>query len=140
MGPDVAPARIVATNTATVLLVEDEAPVRQVLERQLRAAGHNITAAENGQEGAAILRGGLKPDVLVTDIVMPGTIQGVELAKIAKELVPGIQIVFVSGYPQDAATELSEWPVPTVTLQKPIPKKELLSAIQKSLQSSIPKA
>jgi signal transduction histidine kinase/CheY-like chemotaxis protein len=81
----------------TVLLVEDEAAVRTVFARGLERQGCIVTPAADAMAALALLRGGLNPDVMVSDVMMPG-IDGVELAIEAARLRPGLGIVLMSGY------------------------------------------
>lgn len=112
-----------------ILLVEDEISVLQVIENQLTAHGHRVHTATNGEEAAAMLRGGLKPDVLITDNIMPGTIQGVALIQIAFEHVRGVSTIMISGYPADARDQLEVNMSDTLVLTKPVKKADILQAI-----------
>ncbi|MEI6418608.1 MAG: response regulator [Sphingomonadales bacterium] len=91
------PTPAVAARPRTVLLVEDEPAVRQVFVRGLAKRGHEVASAGDGSEALALLQGGLTPDVLVSDVMMPG-MDGVELAMLASQIQPGIAIVLMSGY------------------------------------------
>ena len=81
-----------------VLLVEDEALIREVMAEMLCLAGYDVTATCTGDE-AAILLAEDWFDLLLTDITMPGQIDGFGLAEHARELHPGLPVVFVSGRP-----------------------------------------
>ncbi|MDJ0824981.1 MAG: CHASE domain-containing protein [Rhodobacter sp.] len=112
-----------------VLLCEDEPPVRQVLKRQLVSAGYQVTCTPDGEAALRKLRDGLRPDVLLTDVVMPGSVQGPDLVLAARKLVPGISTILISGYPRDAEEAASALPGDTVVLQKPVKKRDLLDTI-----------
>jgi CheY-like chemotaxis protein len=98
--PDRAPQR-----PRTVLLVEDQRAVRESVRQLLEALGHGVIEAGGGEEALAALRaaeGG--PDVLLTDVVMPG-MRGPELAAQVRALRPGIPVVFMSGFVEDKADD-----------------------------------
>ena len=82
-----------------VLLAEDEALLRVMAEEDLIEMGCTVHAASNGEAAYAVLESGAEFDVLVTDIRMPGAIDGWDLARRARALLPGIGIIYVSGYP-----------------------------------------
>ena len=82
----------------TVLLVEDDASVRRHVAALLEALGYRALVAENGAGALALLGGGAPVDVIFTDMVMPGGMNGRDLADAAERLRPGIKILFTSGY------------------------------------------
>ena len=86
----------------TILLVEDKDDVRQTVLRQLTALGYQVIEAGNAAETLALLEGGARPDLLLTDVVMPGGMDGYELAAMAVRRWPGLKILCTSGY-TDAA-------------------------------------
>lgn len=115
----------------SALIVEDEMEVRKILVKQIQASGVNIHQAGSGDEALKMLQEGLRPDILLTDIVMPGRLQGPELAVEARNIMPKIRVVFVSGYPHEASIHgngigendaLFVKPVETVTLVRTITK------------------
>ncbi len=79
-----------------VLFVEDEALIREITAEVLSYAGFDVTATCTGDE-AAILLAEDGFDLLLTDVNMPGQIDGIGLAEHARELHPGLPVVFVSG-------------------------------------------
>jgi CheY-like chemotaxis protein len=78
-----------------ILIIEDDASNRALLERILAAEGHSIIAADNGAVGLTELARN-EVDLVVTDIVMPG-IEGIEIIREIRRLLPGIKIIAVSG-------------------------------------------
>lgn len=119
--------------TARILLVEDEPPLRDVFARQLRAAGYDVTTANCGQDAETLLNTGLQPDLLLTDLVMPGQVQGYELAKRARARIPDIPVVLVSGYSDDALNCSDPWASSLTLLRKPVRRDKLLSTIKATL-------
>jgi two-component system cell cycle sensor histidine kinase/response regulator CckA len=82
----------------TVLVVEDEAPVRHLVTSTLQRAGYTVLSAEDATAALARLRGhGAPIDLLLTDVIMPGR-NGRELARDALEFQPGLPVLFMSGY------------------------------------------
>jgi DNA-binding NtrC family response regulator len=86
------PARI------AILVVEDEVLVRLFLADELRNAGFDVIESVSADEALAVLRSGTKISVLMTDVRMPGTMDGVALAKAVREEFPGIKILIASGH------------------------------------------
>ena len=90
--------QVPSTGTETILLVEDEAALRNVCRVYLESKGYTVLEAGNAKEAMKICRSYDRPiHVLITDIVMPG-LGGLELAKSALEMRPTLSVVLVSGY------------------------------------------
>lgn len=81
-----------------VLLVDDNDDVRESAVLLLEQAGYAVFAASNASHALQMLMEGLAPQVLVTDVVMPGNVDGLGLAQRAREILPSIRIILVSGY------------------------------------------
>jgi PAS domain S-box-containing protein len=102
----------------TILVVDDEAPVRVLLADALRRLGYHVLTAEDGKAGLALLREHLgEVRLLLTDMVMPGK-SGRELAREAQLLNPALPVLFMSGYPDRSMTESGQI-ARSAFLQKP---------------------
>ena len=96
--PGPIPERLCNVAQATVLVVEDDARVREVAADTLRDAGFQVVVARDGPEALALL-GRLEPvDLLFSDIVMPGGMTGIELAQAARRLRPDLPVLLATGY------------------------------------------
>ena len=84
-----------------VLVVEDDDAVRNLTVTRLTTLGFKIHEAPDGASAVKLLEGGLKVDLLFSDLVMPGGLTGYDVAKRAKEIDPGIRILLTSGYAED---------------------------------------
>ena len=116
-----------------VLLVEDEAPVRAFASRALRLRGYTVLEAENAEEALEKLRdSALAIDVFVTDVVMPG-MDGPSWVREALKSRPGVKVVFVSGYAEDALDKTSEEIPNSVFLPKPFSLSDLTATVQRQL-------
>ncbi|WP_447761278.1 response regulator [Sphingopyxis panaciterrae] len=82
----------------TILVVEDEFLIRFMLADSLRDLGYQVLEAANGEEGFDILSSGQAVDLLVTDVRMPGGIDGMELTRRSKSLVPGRPVIVCSAH------------------------------------------
>jgi len=116
--------------TETVLVVEDDPQVRQVTLKALRAAGYQVLAAGRGEEALALLRGHQgHVDLVVSDVVMPG-MSGREVADALRVLRPGLQVLFVSGYTQDAIAHHGVLEEGVELLEKPFTPATLLARVR----------
>ena len=84
--------------TPTVLVVEDDILVRMLMTDSLREADYKVIEASNGDQAIAILRSGTKVHVVLSDVRMPGSLDGVDLAKLVKAELPQVKFVLVSGH------------------------------------------
>lgn len=123
-------------SSAELMVVEDEADVRRVIVKQLKSAGYRVTEAPDGDTAFAMLSLDYQPRILITDIVMPGEMQGPELARRARKLHPHMHVIFVSGYPTEAAIHGNGLDPDEYQFVKPIDRDEFLAAIEKLLGSS----
>jgi CheY-like chemotaxis protein len=111
-----------------VLLVEDNDEVRMLTTSMLQDLGYTPVIARSGVEALAMLRAGEPIDMLLSDILMPRGINGVELAKEAIESRPHIKVLLTTGLP--AASHMQQFPV----LPKPFTNVELGMAIKQVMQ------
>jgi CheY-like chemotaxis protein len=111
-----------------VLLVEDEALVRLLAAEALRESGYSVVEAATGDEAAVLLLGPARFDLLLTDVRMPGVLDGLNVATKARERQPGIPILVVSGYSTGLARRFEELSPPSAFLQKPYHLDALLDA------------
>ncbi|HEY4123679.1 MAG TPA: CHASE3 domain-containing protein [Rhizomicrobium sp.] len=109
----------------TILVVEDDEGVRAAVVDMLSELGYSILKAANGEQALTILGSGATIDLLFTDVVMPGPIKTRELARRAQELHPGIQVLFTSGYTQNAIVHNGRLDDGVQLLSKPYRRDEL---------------
>ena len=122
------------TGAETILLVEDEAAVRALEGRVLRSLGYSVIEASSGDDGYAIvLREHLPLDILVTDVVLPGSMQGNQLADAARMVRPDLPILFVSGYARDAIVDSGRLRSGVNYLEKPFAPGDLARRVREIL-------
>jgi signal transduction histidine kinase len=122
--------------TERVLLVEDEALVRRAVARQLRSVGYTVDTAENGARALEIFETEGPFDLVVSDIVMPGPIQGPALAQRIRERQPGIAVIFISGYPRESALDGDKSLPGEARLMKPVSMSALTNTMRRVLDSA----
>jgi CheY-like chemotaxis protein len=85
-----------------VLAVDDNADVRAAVAAYLRELGYRVETAENAEMAMQKIRTPAKIDLLFTDVIMPGGINGKELAEAARQVRPDLKVLFTSGFPGDS--------------------------------------
>jgi CheY-like chemotaxis protein len=93
---------------ARILLVEDEMLVRELALEDLTEAGFDVSPASDGDRAMAILQADQAFDLLFTDIKMPSSINGHELAEQARRLIPDIKVIYASGLADIGAASENE--------------------------------
>jgi CheY-like chemotaxis protein len=112
-----------------VLLVEDDDDVRQALRRHLVELGYQVLEARDGDDARALLAAVPDIAVLVSDLVMPGELDGIGLADHARRTAPGIKIVLISGFARLSAAGV-DWFDERRVLRKPFGKDDLARALE----------
>jgi len=119
----------------TILMVEDHELVRTNVESLLRSLGYSVIHARDGREALDILRSSRPCDLLFTDLVMPGGVDGHQLAVAARTLRPDLPVLFTSGYGTETVrTNPNSRSIRT--LQKPYRRQNLADAIRDLLRLS----
>ena len=116
-----------------VLVVEDNPGMRRVVLRQLRELGYRALECDRAAAALEILQHEAI-DLVLTDIVMPGGIDGVELARFARERRPNLKIVLTSGFPQARVERNSDMNIGLRLLSKPYRREELAAALRAALR------
>ena len=116
---------------ARILIAEDDDSMRLFLARELERAGHQVSSVGDGIEAIPLLENS-EFDLLVADIVMP-EMDGLELARRAEKLCPGLKIIFITGFAAVAMNARNN-PMPgTTVLSKPFHLRQLVAEVDKAL-------
>ncbi|KRG43718.1 two-component system response regulator [Stenotrophomonas panacihumi] len=110
-----------------VLLVEDQEDLRELLADVIQGAGAEVRTAETANAAMALLREGYRCDVLFSDIHMPGTLSGADLASYVQRTLPEATVILASGHPR---FQLAPLPAGTLFLQKPFRLNQFMELIQ----------
>ena len=125
----------VTGGTEHVLVVEDDTMVREHLTTQLRDLGYRVTAAPDGPAALAMLQRLYDVDLLFTDIVMPGGMNGRQLADAAQSLRPGLRVLFTSGYAESAIVHHGRLDPGVALLSKPYRRLDLAAKVRSVLDA-----
>lgn len=120
--------------SARILVAEDQIEVLGVVVRALESAGYTVDAAANGDDALRQFRMAGQYDLLITDVVMPGELNGPALAKACREIREDLPIIFMSGYASEATVHGNGLRASDFRLMKPVPKTELLRAVRSCLE------
>ncbi len=125
----------VANQSRTILLVEDESFVRDVMDEVLQSVGYRVLKMQSAEEALEFYRNcGEKPDLLLTDVVMPGR-NGRDLARELRKQCPTMQTIFMSGYGESVALLGTERAANLFYLSKPFSISGLLRKVEEVFRS-----
>ncbi|HSA22208.1 MAG TPA: response regulator, partial [Myxococcota bacterium] len=116
-----------------VLLVEDDAVVREAGRRMLERLGYRVWSASSGEEALRlVVSGTCQAELLFSDVVMPG-LNGVELTQQLRAMIPGLKVVLTSGYAEEAVERLGERAPGALFLPKPYTAGSLAGKLREAL-------
>jgi signal transduction histidine kinase/ActR/RegA family two-component response regulator len=128
----------VSRGDGRVLLVEDNDDVRNTVRMILEGAGYTVQEAASGDIALTMLDDRCSGfDVVLTDMVMPGKLQGPDLVSVIRERCPDMPVVFMSGYPHEAIIQGSGIRRDDITLSKPMSKAKLLTALGQAIGAGL---
>ncbi|MCK1385768.1 PAS domain S-box protein [Bradyrhizobium sp. 21] len=134
VGEGVTPATIEGGHE-TILVVEDDRLVRDYVLAQLHSLGYVTLQAANAAEALAIVAAGKPFDLLFTDVIMPGKMNGRQLADELQRTRPDLRVVYTSGYTENAIIHHGRLDSGVLLLAKPYRKSDLARIIRKALQA-----
>ena len=121
----------------TVLVVDDNANLRRVAVRQLSSLGYRVLEAEDGPSALDILEKDSSVDLLLTDIIMPGGLNGVELGRKARQIRSKLKLIYMSGFPESAFGDRADLERDVILLRKPFRKVEIANRIREVLDANV---
>jgi CheY-like chemotaxis protein len=123
------------SRNATILVVEDDADIRELVEEILSEHGYHVLSAPDGMTALAILRRERQIDLLFTDIVMPGGLNGAQLADAAVRINPDIKVLLASGYANPSALGAIRLRHSRMFIPKPYRPRQLAARIDSLLDT-----
>ncbi|MGV7216327.1 AAA family ATPase [Bradyrhizobium sp. UFLA05-112] len=132
---DAAPRSELQRGNETILVVEDDELVRNYVVAQLKSFGYRTIAAANGPDALVLVNRGTAFDLLFTDVVMPGGMNGRELAEAVARQRPGLPVLYMSGYPEAAMMHDGRLDPGITLLSKPYRPADLARSIRQVLDS-----
>ncbi len=129
----------IAGGTETILVVEDDEGVRLTVVDMLADLGYRVVKAKDAQAALVVIESGVRIDLVFTDVVMPGPLRSTELAKKVHERLPGIAILFTSGYTDNAIVHGGRLDEGTHLLSKPYTREALARKIRHVLGERVKK-
>jgi PAS domain S-box-containing protein len=133
LAPEVATAPAVQGGHETILVVEDDKLVRDYVLTQLRSLGYVTLEAANAAEALAVIDAGDQFDLLFTDVIMPGAMNGRQLANEILKTMPDLKVLFTSGYTENAIIHHGRLDSGVLLLAKPYRKSDMAGMIRKAL-------
>lgn len=118
-----------------VLVIDDEPSVRSLVAELLREQGHTVRECPNGAAGLAVLQSDEPVDLLLTDVGLPGGMNGRQVADAARELRPGLRVLFITGYAANAVVGNGQLEPGMQVLTKPFEVDVLLARVAEMLSS-----
>ena len=119
----------------TILVVEDDAQLREAVVETLGGLGYRVLKAGDAQSALTVLESGVPVEMLFTDVVMPGPLRSPDLARQARLLQPDIEVLFTSGYTENAIVHGGRLDAGVALLSKPYRQEELAAKIRHMLNN-----
>ncbi len=119
----------------TILVVEDDPAVQAAVVNTLQTLGYRVLRANDAQAALNVLQSGVHLDLLFTDAVMPGPLRSPELARRARQIIPGIAVLFTSGYARNAVVHGGRLDPGVELLSKPYRQEDLARRIRHLLKN-----
>ncbi|HEY9580036.1 MAG TPA: ATP-binding protein [Rhizorhapis sp.] len=119
----------------TVLVIDDEATVRMLIVEVLEEAGYTAIEADDGPSGLKILQSDIQIDLLITDVGLPGGMNGRQIADAARESRPDLKVLFVTGYAENAAVGNGHLQPGMQVITKPFVMTDLANKISEMLET-----
>ncbi|QSB21830.1 PAS domain-containing protein [Pseudomonas sp. 15A4] len=130
-----------ATQTAsigeTILVVDDEPAVRMLVTEVLSELGYSVMEAADSASGLKLLRSDVRVDMLVTDVGLPGGMNGRQMADAARELRPGLRTLFITGYAESAAIGANQLAPGMHVLTKPFAIDTLAARVRELINTPV---
>jgi len=123
-------ASVQTTGVGTVLVVDDDEAVLETVKQTVADLGYRVLAAHNGQEALQVLKGSEKIDLLFSDIVMPGGLNGIQLAEEARRLQPALKVLLTSGHADAMLPDKGGLPEDFPVLGKPYRRDQLAAHLR----------
>ena len=123
----------IAGGKETILVAEDDEDVRAAVVDMLGGLGYRVLKAKDADSALSIIDSGIPIDMLFTDVVMPGTLKSAELARKARERIPGIAVLFTSGYTENSIVHGGRLDANVELLSKPYTVEALARKIRQVL-------
>ena len=120
----------------TVLIVDDEATIRHIVDEVLDELGYTVIGAADGAAGLKVLQSGAHIDLLITDVGLPNGMNGRQVADAARALRPGLRVLFITGFAENAAVGNGHLEAGMELLTKPFSLDALTTKVADMLQSN----
>jgi PAS domain S-box-containing protein len=127
------PIASILSGHETILVVEDDPLVREFVVAQLQSLGYKTIAAADGRDALALVERGVAFDLLFTDVIMPSGMNGRELSDQISKRLPGIKVLYTSGYTDNAIIHHGRLDEGVLLLSKPYRKSQLARMVRMAL-------
>jgi CheY-like chemotaxis protein len=125
-----------AARGKTILMVDDDDLVRMLVTASLTDLGYKMLEAANGKAAMSMMESGQKLDLLLTDIGLPGSMNGWQLADAMRALRPGLPVLFITGYNEAPEGKNAQLETGMAVIAKPFHMKTLTSEIRRIIARS----
>jgi PAS domain S-box-containing protein len=120
----------------TILVVDDEATIRHLIDEVLDEQGYTVIGAADGAAGIKVLQSGTRIDLLITDVGLPNGMNGRQVADAARALRPGLKVLFITGYAENAAVGNGHLEPGMALLTKPFTMQALISKVSDMMRAA----